>query len=775
MAKIVDPEIEMRRANRRAMGGGAGQPMGGAPTAAPASPGAQPGKLVTGYDYSGWGPQHQLGSRPAAKADWDVMTPEQRAAIGLPDWNAWKTAAKAWRSNFQPGGANFEFQTSIARDIANSGASSWDQIQNVLAQRGIFNRPEEGQALFRRLQGAFQGNMDPTGRYHKTADGQWVDVGTSDMAKRGLAGRADYSGPGMSGQQAVLAGLGMTGGKSDIMQFQEWLNSGVSSIEGVDPSTGLLFNTNPNGQKTYYDRSGYQVDPSTGQTTGHYIGGYAGGGGQRSAAPGGSGGAVPAGGSPGGGSFPGFLAGAPAPGGVRGGPSGIGGSYALSRMGGGEGGGLPLMLERGPNEGGRMIYDKMFQGGAPGNLITENPPGGANPFMPPGESGPALPPWAPPQADPYNVGAWSNPQLNALLMGQAGADLSSQNFMLDRARQEYAGAQPLESFLTRLYGQVLGAPGSGPADVADRTSWGLLAPEANRMAMDTDAALERLKQEMPVGGERAAGVADIVRQGQGQIGGLRQALQQQALGGLTGIMEGKKGFNPGPYSGAGLGMLGDLTSRRGQDVSMRGQDLDFQLGSSGQALQHLLGLLTDSTSRRGQDMDFQLGTGNQALQRELARLQAQQQGKDRKSSLWGNLLGTVGGLAGVLLSDRRSKTGSGAGFDPYLTPLGGFGTLSDEETKEQIDGYPRGLKDLKKLSVYKFKYKDDAPEMAGERHVGVMAQDLQKVAPEAVTKEEDGFLRIKPMALLAMTMNSVKELDKRLVKLSSLAEKREKK
>jgi endosialidase-like protein len=786
-----------------AEGGSAGvAPMDAGPAPTPA--GAKMGVGPTGYDYSGWGSTHQLGSRPAAKTDWDAMTPEQRAAIGLPDWNSYKTAAKAWRANFQPGGGNFEFQTSLARDIANSGAQSWDQISQILANRGIINQKEQGQALYRRLQGAYQGQMDPTGRYHlDPSSGQWVDVATSDLAKRGIAGRADYHGAAPTGLQAVMSGLGMTGGKSDIMQFQDFLHSGQSSIEGVDPQTGLLYNTDPSGRKTYYDQGGYQIDPATGQTTGHYIGGFQGGGGQRSGAP--TGAPQPtvsgyAGGSFGGGGGS-FAQGGPAPGG--------GGDIAsiLKQYLGGGGGGQGLA---GAATGGAHAAS----GGPPGppqQQPTGQPPGDAGgtpgdgmhtiyelpPSQQPGATAPFTPgdyptpgPWSPQGGPVYDVGAWQNPQLQSILMGQAGGDLAGQQFQLGRAQQEYAGAQPLERFLQDLYGGVLGVGfnrgGGGPAygqlggpavDAADRSTWGLLAPEMNRIAGDTDAALERLKQESPVGGERSAAQADILRSGQAGMLGARQALQNQALGGITDMMNSKKGFNPAGNSGAGLGMLGDLTSRRGQDVGMRGQDLDYNMGMSNQELQYLLGQMGDQTSRRGQDFDYSLGQSGQSLQERLAREQmrhdAQQASKNRSSSFWGGLLSTIGGIGGALLSDRNAKRPSSGGtsFNPYTTPLGGYGTLSDRETKEQIDGYSRSLKDLKKLQTYSFQYKEDAPEMAGERHVGVMAQDLQKIAPEAVEREADGFLRIKPMALVAMTMNSVKDLDKRIAKLTDLVKK----
>lgn len=762
-----------------------------APVGAPPS-GSKPGVGPTGYDYSGWGSVHSLGSRPPAKTDWDAMTPEQRAAIGLPEWKDYKAAAQAWRANFKPGGGNYEFQQSLARDIANSGANSWDQIERVLAQRGIFNRKEEGQALFRRLQGAFQGTMDPSGRFHRTPDGQWVDVGTSDLAKRGIPGAADFHGSAPSGLQGVLGGLAMQGGKSDIQQFQDFLASGSSSIEGTDPRTGLYYNDTPDGRRVYYDRAGYQVDPQSGQTLGHYVSGAF-------QQPQGQ----PQGGDFGGGA-PGevsFAGGGRSPfstpnTGVRGPFSGArslggpatGGAFSLSSLtgggpgaqasSGGGGGFLGSVLDqvRNPPPGEHTIFEEpprypwmggSMQGGGSGSF---GPGGGSGGFTP-GDHPFEMPELPPPQGG-GPVGSYSDPALRGFLMGQAGLDFGSQDFMLDRAQQEYAGAQPIEALLTGLYGDVLGAGGAA----GDRRTFGLLAPEVNRMMGDTDALLERFKQEAPIGGERSKGIADILNQAQGNMLGLRQGLQQQAIGGLTDIMNQKKGFNPGPYSGTGLGMLGDLTSRRGQDVSMRGQDMDFGLGIRGQDLQRMLGMMGDATQRRGQDFDFGLGQGQlqlgyagQQTERDIAKMQQQAQKDQGRRSWWQSLLGTAGSVLGGLLSDRQAKDQ----YNPlYWDIIGSQGSiLSDQEMKENVGDFRGSMDELRKIPVYSFRYKDDAPEMAGEKHIGVFAQEVQKVAPDAVTKGEDGYLRIKPMALLSMTMNAVKNLDSRLTALTKKREK----
>ena len=50
------------------------------------------------------------------------------------------------------------------------------------------------------------------------------------------------------------------------------------------------------------------------------------------------------------------------------------------------------------------------------------------------------------------------------------------------------------------------------------------------------------------------------------------------------------------------------------------------------------------------------------------------------------------------------------------------------------------IQELKKLDFYHYTFKKDE---AKTPMVGVMVQDLQKVFPDAVTKGDDGYLRIR--------------------------------
>ena len=76
--------------------------------------------------------------------------------------------------------------------------------------------------------------------------------------------------------------------------------------------------------------------------------------------------------------------------------------------------------------------------------------------------------------------------------------------------------------------------------------------------------------------------------------------------------------------------------------------------------------------------------------------------------------------------------------------------------------YTAGLAELKKLDFFHYTFKKDE---AKTPHVGVMAQDLQKVFPDAVTKGEDGYLRIRWEDMFYAVINAVKELDNKITEI----------
>ena len=106
------------------------------------------------------------------------------------------------------------------------------------------------------------------------------------------------------------------------------------------------------------------------------------------------------------------------------------------------------------------------------------------------------------------------------------------------------------------------------------------------------------------------------------------------------------------------------------------------------------------------------------------------QGQGLARLFFGNTVGTDCDIKGVQISDRRLKNVGKA--------------------------FVGGLEDVKKLEVFNYTFKKDPTKTP---HVGVMAQDLEKIFPKAVFKGDDGFLRIRMEDMFYAVVNAIKELD----------------
>ena len=90
-----------------------------------------------------------------------------------------------------------------------------------------------------------------------------------------------------------------------------------------------------------------------------------------------------------------------------------------------------------------------------------------------------------------------------------------------------------------------------------------------------------------------------------------------------------------------------------------------------------------------------------------------------------------------------------------------WATSSDIRLKNIDSTYEYGLKELLKINTYRFHYKQDNPLNlpTDKAFQGVIAQELQKVMPEAVAKMPDGYLTVSTDPVFWATVNAVKELD----------------
>ena len=100
----------------------------------------------------------------------------------------------------------------------------------------------------------------------------------------------------------------------------------------------------------------------------------------------------------------------------------------------------------------------------------------------------------------------------------------------------------------------------------------------------------------------------------------------------------------------------------------------------------------------------------------------------------------------------------------YSSKAGQYNPFSDRRLKYVGGENKSGLDKIRELKVFNFTFKKDKTKTP---HVGVIAQDLQKVFPDAVSKGEDGFLRIRIEDMFYALINAVKELDSKITELTN--------
>lgn len=81
---------------------------------------------------------------------------------------------------------------------------------------------------------------------------------------------------------------------------------------------------------------------------------------------------------------------------------------------------------------------------------------------------------------------------------------------------------------------------------------------------------------------------------------------------------------------------------------------------------------------------------------------------------------------------------------------------SDERLKNIKGKYTKGLKEVLEVEPVVFRYKGQKT-----KHIGVVAQDLQKIFPEAVVKMPDGYLGVNTDPVFFAMLNAMKEVNQK--------------
>lgn len=110
------------------------------------------------------------------------------------------------------------------------------------------------------------------------------------------------------------------------------------------------------------------------------------------------------------------------------------------------------------------------------------------------------------------------------------------------------------------------------------------------------------------------------------------------------------------------------------------------------------------------------------------------------------ILNLVDVAGGVQVTDNLTANG-------WIYATGGITGRSDIRVKRNIKTLPNALSKLKKIRGVSY---DRTDLDDSDRHIGVIAQEVEKVLPEAI-KEQDGFKNVNYNALVGLLIEAVKE------------------
>jgi len=82
-------------------------------------------------------------------------------------------------------------------------------------------------------------------------------------------------------------------------------------------------------------------------------------------------------------------------------------------------------------------------------------------------------------------------------------------------------------------------------------------------------------------------------------------------------------------------------------------------------------------------------------------------------------------------------------------------------------GFNSGLRAVMRLQPLRYEYRQTNPLglKSNEEHIGFGAQAVQKIIPEAVTTNENGYLQVNNDPILWTMLNAIKEQQKEIEQL----------
>lgn len=96
---------------------------------------------------------------------------------------------------------------------------------------------------------------------------------------------------------------------------------------------------------------------------------------------------------------------------------------------------------------------------------------------------------------------------------------------------------------------------------------------------------------------------------------------------------------------------------------------------------------------------------------------------------------------------------------------------SDERLKENITSIDNCLQKVLSLDAIQFEWSNEQSTYSG-KDVGLIAQQVNKIAPEIVSKRDDGFYAMKYEKMIPLLVGAIKEQNQEIEKLEKEFEKK---
>ena len=115
----------------------------------------------------------------------------------------------------------------------------------------------------------------------------------------------------------------------------------------------------------------------------------------------------------------------------------------------------------------------------------------------------------------------------------------------------------------------------------------------------------------------------------------------------------------------------------------------------------------------------------------------------------------------VTLNGTQTITGTKT-FTQYTVFSNGAGTSSDKRLKRSIKPIENSFEILEGLTGYRYTLISN-----NAKSVGLIAQDVEKVLPEAVRTDDEGYKSVDTYPIVAVLVETIKELKKEIEELKS--------